>query len=144
MFRYLKANPEKARHKATRATAVLESDLKARITGPNGEMIISDMPPRVGGGGSAPTAGWFMEAALTTCYATGIEMRAAPIEDGDADVMGADSSSTVLIRGFIAFNAFKEPLLSGKIMYLSPFALVKVSVDVDAVTHGTSLVDAPV
>ncbi len=71
-------------------------------------------------------------------------IRAAAIEDGDADVRVDDSSSTVLIRGFIAFNAFKEPLLSGKIMYLSQFGLVKVSVDVDAVIYGTSLVDAPV
>jgi hypothetical protein len=110
LFRYVKANPEKARCKATRATAVLESDLKARITGPNGEMIISDMPPRVGGGGSAPTAGWFMEAALATSYATGIEMRAAPIEDGDADVMGVDSSSTVLIRGFVSIQRKKQKI----------------------------------
>jgi GntR family transcriptional regulator len=71
------------------------------------------------------------------------QIRAAPIEDGDADVMGVDSSSTLLIRGFTAFNALGEPLLSGKIMYLSQYATVNVSVSVDAAHHGSTLVDAP-
>jgi hypothetical protein len=57
--------------------------------------------------------------------------------------MGVDSSSTLLIRGFTAFNALGEPLLSGKIMYLSQYATVNVSVSVDAAHHGSTLVDAP-
>jgi GntR family transcriptional regulator len=71
------------------------------------------------------------------------QIRAAPIEDGDADVMGVDPSNTCLIRGFVAYNALDEPLLSGKIMYLSQYALVKVSVNVDAAAREISLVDAP-
>lgn len=71
------------------------------------------------------------------------QIRAAPIEDGDADVMGVDSSSTLLIRGFVAFNEFDEPLLSGKIMYLAQYAVVKASVSVDAAGCGSTLVDAP-
>ena len=74
---YLKANPEKARSKATAATAALEKGLKVRTTGPKDQVIISDMPTTVGGGGSAPTPGWFMQAALATCNATTIAMRAA-------------------------------------------------------------------
>jgi uncharacterized OsmC-like protein len=74
---YLKANPEKAFKKVTEATAVLEKGLKVRTVGPENEMIISDMPPTVGGEGSAPTPGWFMQAALATCNATGIAMKAA-------------------------------------------------------------------
>jgi len=74
---YLKANPEKARSKAIAATAVLEKGLKVRTVGPENEVIISDMPPTVGGEGSAPTPGWFMQAALATCNATGIAMKAA-------------------------------------------------------------------
>ena len=74
---YLKANPEKARSKATAATAVSERGLKVRTTGPKDQMIVSDMPPTVGGEGSAPTPGWFMQAALATCNATGIAMKAA-------------------------------------------------------------------
>ena len=74
---YLKANPEKALKKVTAATAVLEKGLKVRTVGPENEVIISDMPPTVGGEGSAPTPGWFMQAALATCNATGIAMKAA-------------------------------------------------------------------
>mgnify|MGYP001816739257 CR=1 FL=1 len=74
---YLESNPEKARSKATAATAVLEKGLKVRTTGSNDQVIISDMPPTVGGGGTAPTPGWFMQAALATCNATGIAMKAA-------------------------------------------------------------------
>ena len=74
---YLKANPEKAFKKGTAATAVLEKGLKVRTVGPENEVIISNMPPTVGGEGSAPTPGWFMQAALATCNATGIAMKAA-------------------------------------------------------------------
>ena len=74
---YLKANPEKAFKKVTAATAVLEKGLKVRTVGPENEVIISNMPPTVGGEGSAPTPGWFMQAALATCNATGIAMKAA-------------------------------------------------------------------
>jgi uncharacterized OsmC-like protein len=74
---YLEANPEKAYKRATAATAVLENGLKVRTKGPVDEVIISDMPPTVGGEGSAPTPGWYMQAALATCNATGIAMKAA-------------------------------------------------------------------
>ena len=74
---YLKANPEKAMKKATAAKAVLEKGLKVRTTGPENEVVITDMPPTVGGEGSAPTPGWYMQAALATCNATGIAMKAA-------------------------------------------------------------------
>jgi GntR family transcriptional regulator len=71
------------------------------------------------------------------------QIRAAPIEDGDAEVMGVDPSSTVLIRGFVAFNAMDEPVLSGKIMYLSQYAVIKATVSVESTSLGNSLVDAP-
>jgi GntR family transcriptional regulator len=71
------------------------------------------------------------------------QIRAAPIEDGDAEVMGVDPSSTVLIRGFVAFNAIDEPVLSGKIMYLSQYAVIKATVSVESTSLGNSLVDAP-
>ena len=74
---HLKANPEKALNKATAATAVLENGLKVRTTGSNEEVVITDMPTTVGGEGTAPTPGWYMQAALATCNATGIAMKAA-------------------------------------------------------------------
>ena len=71
------------------------------------------------------------------------QIRAAPIEDGDAEVMGVDPSSTVLIRGFVAFNAMDEPVLSGKIMYLSQYAVINATVSVESTSLGNSLLDAP-
>ena len=56
---YLKENPEKALNMATAATAILERGLKVHTKGSKGQVIISDMPPTVGGEGSAPTPGWF-------------------------------------------------------------------------------------
>ncbi|MCJ7687393.1 MAG: OsmC family protein [Desulfobacteraceae bacterium] len=99
---YLKANPEEAFKKATAARAVLEGGLKVRTTGPEDEVIISDMPPTVGGEGSAPTPGWFMQAALATCNATGIAMKAAQegIELTTLEVSIDTESDTRGIFGF--------------------------------------------
>ena len=71
------------------------------------------------------------------------QIRAAPIEDGDSEVMGVDTSSTVLIRGFVAYNAMDQPVLSGKIMYLSQYAVIKATVSVASTSLGNSLVDIP-
>jgi uncharacterized OsmC-like protein len=100
---YLKSNPEKARNRATAATAILERGLKVSTTGPKDEVIISDMPPTVGGEGSAPTPGWFMQAALATCNATGIAMKAAQegIELTTLEVAIETESDT---RGIFGFN----------------------------------------
>ena len=99
---YLKANPEKAIKKATAATAVLEKGLKVRTTGPENEVLITDMPPTVGGEGSAPTPGWYMQAALATCNATGIAMKAARegIELTTLEVFIDTDSDTRGIFGF--------------------------------------------
>jgi uncharacterized OsmC-like protein len=74
---HLKANPEQALNKAIAATAVLEKGLKVCTTGSQEQVMISDMPSTVGGEGTAPTPGWYMQAALATCNATGIAMKAA-------------------------------------------------------------------
>jgi uncharacterized OsmC-like protein len=76
---YLSAHPEKSRTTDQAATAVVEDGLRCRATGPNGATIVSDMPKAVGGGGAMPTPGWFLRAALATCDATVIAMRAAQL-----------------------------------------------------------------
>ena len=101
---YLKANPEKALNMATAATAILERGLKVHTKGSKGQVIISDMPPTVGGEGSAPTPGWFMQAAFATCNATGIAMKAARegIELTTLEVSIDTESDT---RGIFGFDA---------------------------------------
>jgi uncharacterized OsmC-like protein len=76
---YLGEHPEKWRNADPPATAVMIDGLRCRAEGPGGASIVSDMPRAVGGGDSAPRPGWFMRAALATCDATVIAMRAAQL-----------------------------------------------------------------
>ena len=76
---YLGDHPEKWRIADPPATAVMIDGLRCRAEGPGGAAIVTDMPRPVGGGDSAPRPGWFMRAALATCDATVISMRAAQL-----------------------------------------------------------------
>jgi uncharacterized OsmC-like protein len=79
LARIFAQQPEKARSKNPPATAVLEGGLRFQVTGTHGERLASDMPPALGGGGSAPNPAWFLRASLASCNATVIAMRAAQI-----------------------------------------------------------------
>jgi uncharacterized OsmC-like protein len=74
---YLTKNPAAALTKDMPAVATLEAGLRCRAEGPQGAVVVSDMSKAVGGEGSAPTPGWYLRAALATCDATMIAMRAA-------------------------------------------------------------------
>lgn len=69
--------PEAALSADKPATAVLEAGLRCRAVGPNGAVLLSDMPRGIGGGATAPTPSWLMRAALANCDATMIALRAA-------------------------------------------------------------------
>jgi uncharacterized OsmC-like protein len=58
------------------AVATLADGLRCRVHGPKGE-VVTDMGESVGGGGSGPTPGWLMRAALASCDATVIALEAA-------------------------------------------------------------------
>jgi uncharacterized OsmC-like protein len=73
---YLRQHPQEARYTDSAAKATWEGGLRFRAAGPAGT-VVSDMPKGVGGGGSAPSPGWLMRAALAACDATLIAMRAA-------------------------------------------------------------------
>jgi uncharacterized OsmC-like protein len=62
------------------AVAVIEDGLRCRAEGGDGWAVVTDMPTPVGGGGSAPTPGWLIRAALASCAATTIAMRAAELD----------------------------------------------------------------
>ena len=72
----LAAEPAKARVKAA-ATARLGEGLKCEVTGGRDFRVGTDMPPAMGGQASAPNPGWLMRAAMASCTATAIAMRAA-------------------------------------------------------------------
>ena len=76
---YFKENPKDALSTSPPITAVMEGGLRCRATGDNGQSVATDMPQAVGGGGSAPSPGWQSRAALATCDATRIALRAAEL-----------------------------------------------------------------
>jgi uncharacterized OsmC-like protein len=75
--RVIEEQPEKARATGNPATAHLEQGLRMSVTGPNGESLYTDMPVAVGGGATAARPGWLLRAAVASCTATVIAMRAA-------------------------------------------------------------------
>jgi uncharacterized OsmC-like protein len=73
----LTEQPEKARSKNVPATARILDGLRCEVKGPNNETLHTDMPPAMGGTASAPNPGWVLRAALASCTASAIAMRAA-------------------------------------------------------------------
>jgi len=59
------------------ATAVVEAGLRCRIQSPDGKFVHTDMPEPVGGTATANSPGWLMRAAIASCDATLLAMRAA-------------------------------------------------------------------
>ncbi len=76
-FEYLTEHPDEAAYTDSAAVAKLDGGLRVTVTGSDGESLTTDMPTSVGGGNSAPSAGWIMRAAIAACEATLIAMRAA-------------------------------------------------------------------
>ena len=77
LARALEANPEKARVKNVPARARRVEALRCSVEGPNGESLQTDMPKPMGGAASGPNPGWLLRAAMASCTATAIAMRAA-------------------------------------------------------------------
>ena len=74
---YLTAHPDEARSTDSAAVATLVDGLVVRVTGPSGASMTTDMVPSVGGTATAPSPGWLLRAAESSCVATLIAMRAA-------------------------------------------------------------------
>ena len=102
---YLTEHPDEARYRDSAATARLTAGLAVEVTGPAGEALRTDMPAGIGGAGSAPSPGWVMRAAVASCVASLIAIRAAatgapvgPIEvevDSESDdrgILGLDAA----------------------------------------------------
>jgi uncharacterized OsmC-like protein len=90
------------------ATAVMEDGLRCRAEGGDGWAIVTDMPAPVGGGGSAPTPGWLIRAALASCAATTIAMRAAELEIALTRLEVTAESETDM-RGLLGVGNGVEP-----------------------------------
>ena len=77
--RALTENPQAGRSADRPATAVVEGGLRCRVEGSDDWRVATDMPPALGGEGSAPTPGWVLRAAWAACGATTIALRAAEL-----------------------------------------------------------------
>ena len=75
---FITENPQAAESRPT-AVAKLESGLKFRVSDASGASVETDMPPVLGGGATAPTPGWLQTAAMASCTATVVAMRAAEL-----------------------------------------------------------------
>jgi uncharacterized protein YndB with AHSA1/START domain/uncharacterized OsmC-like protein len=115
---YLSEHPDEARYTDQPATAVIEDGLRCRVEYADGAVVVTDMPTGVGGENSAPSPGWLARAALASCDATLIAMRAAELsiplqslevtvdsESDDRGLLGMDDavpagplSSRILVR----------------------------------------------
>lgn len=125
VIQYLSEHPDECRFTDKAATAVVEKGLRCRAEGPDGAMLISDMPKAIGGGGSAPSPGWLLRAALANCDATVIAMRAAQLgvtlttlqvtvdsESDDRGLLGMDdaiSAGPLTVRTRVRIGANDAP-----------------------------------
>jgi uncharacterized OsmC-like protein len=90
------------------AVAVIEDGLRARVEGGDGWAVVTDMPPAVGGGAAAPSPAWLIRAALASCTATAIAMRAAELEIGLTRLEVTAESETDM-RGLLAARNGVDP-----------------------------------
>jgi uncharacterized OsmC-like protein len=90
------------------AVAVIEDGLRARVEGGDGWAVVTDMPEAVGGGASAPSPAWLVRAALASCAATAIAMRAAELEIALSRLEVTAESETDM-RGLLAAGNGVDP-----------------------------------
>ena len=74
---YLQTQSEPGPRADVPATATIVDGLKCRIESPDGTAIHTDMPKSIGGSASANSPGWHLRAALASCDATLLAIRAA-------------------------------------------------------------------
>lgn len=124
---YLSDHPDEARYRDSAATARLSDGLVARVTGPGGESVTTDMPAGIGGTASAPSPGWLMRAAAASCVASLIAIRAASTgavhgaievtvdsESDDRGILGLDEgidAGALSIRIIVSVEASRDAWL---------------------------------
>jgi uncharacterized OsmC-like protein len=74
---YLQTQSEPGPRADVPAIATIEAGLKCRVESPDGSAIYTDMPKSIGGSASANSPGWHLRAALASCDATLLAIRAA-------------------------------------------------------------------
>jgi uncharacterized OsmC-like protein len=73
----LSRSPKTGLHADAPATARWNGGTRVTTRHENGTQFATDLPPEVGGEGTATTPGWLLRAGLASCVATSIAMAAA-------------------------------------------------------------------
>ncbi len=80
VIKHYTENPDDGKGAGAPFRAVIEEDLRCRVEKLDGtEILKTDMAKGIGGGGSAPSPGTLFRAALVSCDATLVALRAAQI-----------------------------------------------------------------
>jgi uncharacterized OsmC-like protein len=92
--RYLTDHPEEARYRDSTVVARLVQGLRVEVRSADGSSLQTDMPKGIGGTETAPSPGWLLRAAIASCVASLIGIRAAVLgwELGSVEV-SVDSES---------------------------------------------------
>lgn len=142
-------HPDAARYTDSLATARVVDGLHVRVSGSSGESLETDMPAGVGGGGAAPSPGWFLRAAVAACAASLATMRAAQLglrgfscevdvdsESDDRGILGLDASTPAgPLSMRIAFRMQADGLALDRLEELAVWAVEHCPVS-DAVRRG--------
>ncbi len=72
-----------------------------------------------------------------------VKVQAAVIADGDAEVMGVDNNSTVLVRGVIFWTRLGVPIMSGRVLYLAQHAMFKMHLNIETIPMDVSVEERP-
>ena len=149
---YLRANPAEARSTDSQATARIVEGLVVRVTGPGDTSLTTDMVPSVGGTGAAPSPGWLLRAAVASCVATLIAMRAAQqgvaladlevevdSESDDRGILGIDDSIRAgPLSGRVAVRISAPGVPDETLREIAAWGIAHCPVS-DAVEHGVPL-----
>ncbi len=131
---YLTEHPDEARYRDSVARARIDEGLAVLVGDPEGLELRTDMPRAVGGGESAPSPGWLFRAAIASCVASLIGIRAAVLEIPlDAVEVEVDSESDD--RGILGLDdAIPAGPLSVRIL-VTVRARGRASADLDELAH---------
>ena len=109
--RVLTERPSAGRTANSSATAVLVDGLRCEVTGSGGERLATDMPRVMGGGAAGPNPGWLLRAAMASCTATAIAVRAAVLGISlDTLQVGVHSESDT--RGLLGLDGAPAAMLN--------------------------------
>lgn len=149
---YLAEHPDEASYTDSPATARIESGLRIRVSGPAAEELVTDMPAAVGGGGSAPSPGWYLRAAIAACVTSLAVMRAAKLgitgfgcevdvdsESDDRGILGLDDAVPAgPLSARIAFRAWSTEADPERLREIAEWAVAHCPVS-DAVRRAVPL-----